>query len=108
MVTTRPAETKSGHGQKKAVVQSSYPESYQSQQLFITSAISMSWQMALAVLIPIVGGYYLDQYFKTAPWVTLAGLIVGVLLVVLIVRRTIKELPEYQKRHESSEKRGSK
>jgi F0F1-type ATP synthase assembly protein I len=97
MVVTRPAETKSGHGQKKAVAKSDYPDSFESRQLFISSAISMSWQMALAVLIPIVGGYYLDQALKTTPWITLIGVVLAFVLVALIVRRTISELPEYAK-----------
>ena len=97
MVATRPAETKSGHGQKKAVVESDYPDSYQTKQLFVSSAISMSWQMALAVLIPIVGGYYLDQYFNSSPWITLAGVVLAFALVTLIVKQTLKSLPDYTK-----------
>ena len=105
MVATRPAETKSGHGQKKAVAESGYPDSYETKQLFISSAISMSWQMALAVLIPIVGGYYLDQYFKTSPWITLAGVALALALVTLIVKKTINELPDYA---QPPKKRGGK
>lgn len=105
MVATRPAETKSGHGQKKAAADSGYPDSFAAKQLFIASAISMSWQMALAVLIPIVGGYYLDQYFKSSPWITLSGVVVAFILVALIVKRTLLGLPDYAKQ---DKKRGSK
>ena len=97
MVANRPAETKSGHGQKQAVAKVDYPDSFETRQLFISSAVSMSWQMALAVLIPIVGGYYLDQHFKTSPGLTLGGVVVALILVTLIVRHTVNELPEYAK-----------
>ena len=104
MVENKPAETKLGHGQKKAVAKADYPGSFEAKQLFISSAISMSWQMALAVLIPVVGGYYLDQYFKTSPWITLGGVLLALALVVLIVRKTISELPEYTKSTKESDK----
>lgn len=97
VATRRPAETKSGHGPKKAVPESTYPDSFETKQLFISSAISMSWQMALAVLIPIVGGYYLDQHFKTSPWITLGGALLAIILVVLVIKRTLNELPDYTK-----------
>lgn len=97
MVANRPAETSSGHGHKKAVAKVDYPDSFETKQLFISSAVSMSWQMALAVLIPIVGGYYLDQLLNTSPLITLLGVALAFVLVALIVRRTISELPEYAK-----------
>jgi len=49
--------------------------------------------MVIAVLVPVLGGYYLDQTFKTSPWLTLVGFVIAVVLVVLIVRRTINNLP---------------
>ena len=98
MVATNKAETKSGRGQTKIVSKDTdIPGSFEVKQLFISSAISMSWQMAIAVLVPIVGGYYLDQYFKTAPFITLLGMVVAVVLVILIVKKTIAELPDYTK-----------
>ncbi len=97
VATRRPAETKSGHGPKKAVSEVIYPDPLETKQLFIASTLSMSWQMALAVLIPIVGGYYLDQHFKTSPWITLGGALLAIILVVLVIKRTLHQLPDYTK-----------
>ncbi len=66
-------------------------------QLFISSVISMSWQMAVAVLVPVVGGYYLDRHFNSAPWITLFGLMLGVILCVMIVRRAVHNIPGFVK-----------
>lgn len=97
MVAKRIAETQSGHDQKKVKADKIYPESFASKQLFINSSISMSWQMAIAVLVPVVGGYYLDQHFKLPSWFIFGWFIIAVTLVVLIVRRTIHQLPEFTK-----------
>ena len=98
MVATRPAPTKSGHGPKESMAGSGQPGSLEAKQLFISSAIAMSWQMAVAVLIPIVGGYYLDSYFKSSPWITLLGVALAFVLVWLIVKRTVNALPDYAKK----------
>lgn len=66
-----------------------------SQKLFIGTMLSMSWQMAIAVLVPTVGGYQLDNHFKTAPVLTLIGLTLAVVGSVLLIRRAIKELNTY-------------
>ncbi len=98
MVATHKAETKTGHGQKKAVSsETDIPGSFEVKQMFISSALSMSWQMAIAVLVPIVGGYYLDQYFKTSPFITLFGMVLALVLVILIIKKTIADLPDYTK-----------
>ncbi len=95
MADKRPPKVLSNDGQDKANI--SYPDSFQTRQLFINSSISMSWQMAIAVMVPIVGGYYLDQHFKLANWFIFGWFVIAVALVVLIVRRTIKQLPEFTK-----------
>ncbi|MDL2342117.1 MAG: AtpZ/AtpI family protein [Patescibacteria group bacterium] len=66
-----------------------------SQKLFVGTMLSMSWQMAIAVLVPTVGGYQLDNHFKTAPYLTLIGLTLAVVGSVLIIRNALKELNVY-------------
>lgn len=56
---------------------------------FTSAAIGMSWQLALVVLIPILGGYKLDANLKTSPWWTLVGLIVGLVMSIVVVRRAL-------------------
>ena len=57
--------------------------------------LSMSWQMAVAVLVPTVGGYQLDDHFKTTPYLTLIGLMLAVLGPVLIIRQALRNLNVY-------------
>lgn len=60
---------------------------------FIRGALAMSWRLALVVLVPIIGGYALDQQYHKTPWLTLAGLalalvgVFGVLSGVLMEAR---------------------
>jgi len=42
------------------------PETKNTQVLFNSAAIGMSWQLAVVVLVPIVGGYKLDQRFHSS------------------------------------------
>ena len=62
----------------------------QARQLFLSAALSMSWQMAIAVLVPIVGGYELDKSLKTTPAFTILGLVIAMILCALVVSRALK------------------
>lgn len=75
----------------------SYPDSLEAKEMFLAKSLSMSWQLALSVLIPIVGGYYLDSYLHTQPWLTLVGVILALALSITIVWRTVATLPAYAK-----------
>lgn len=39
---------------------------------------SLGFQVALAIFIGLFAGVYLDGRFQTAPWLTLAGLLLGI------------------------------
>ena len=54
-------------------------------------ALGMSWQLALAVIVPIVGGYLLDVHYHKSPWLTLAGLAVAAIGVFGILSRVVAE-----------------
>jgi F0F1-type ATP synthase assembly protein I len=54
---------------------------------FIAVAASMSWQLAIVFLVPILGGYYLDIKFKTAPIFLLIGFVLAMTLSVLMIRK---------------------
>lgn len=47
------------------------------QRFVVAMALSMAWQLALVVIVPIVGGYMLDQHYHKSPILTLAGLVVA-------------------------------
>jgi F0F1-type ATP synthase assembly protein I len=66
-----------------------------SQKIFMSTMLGMSWQMAIAVLVPTIGGYKLDEHFGTTPYVTIVGLLVALAAMVAIVVRAIKNLNSY-------------
>jgi F0F1-type ATP synthase assembly protein I len=74
-----------------------------SQKLFMATMLGMSWQLAIIVLVPIFGGYKLDTVFKTSPVLTLIGLALAMIGMVLIVRRSIKELNKYMMTNKTKE-----
>lgn len=65
-------------------------------QQFVNSTISMGWQMALMVIIPVVIGVKLDDHFKTQPSYTLAALFLAVGGAAMIVSRTISNVKKDQ------------
>ena len=86
--------TGTGSGRRRDMA---YPDSLEAKEMFLAKSLSMSWQLALAVLIPIVGGYYLDGYLHSRPWLTLAGVVMALVLSIMIVWRTVAALPAYAK-----------
>lgn len=59
--------------------------------LFITMGIQMSWQLAVVVIVPIVGGYFIDGSAHTTPWFTLTGLVLAMAGVIVVLRRVLVE-----------------
>lgn len=74
------ATKRSGKKTASPAAQSSYQQS-----LFLSLALDMTWQMAIVVIVPIVGGYLLDHHFQTTPWLTVVGFVIagGGVFVVL-------------------------
>ena len=50
--------------------------------------MDMSWRLAAAVLIPIVGGYELDSRLGTTPYITVLGFLVAIAATGLVMWRT--------------------
>lgn len=63
-------------------------------RLFFTMVLDMSWQLALVFIIPIVGGYYLDQFFHTFPGLLIAGFLIAALGVVLVMIKIVNKANE--------------
>jgi F0F1-type ATP synthase assembly protein I len=64
--------------------------------VFFAMGIDMSWRLALSVLVPIIGGVYLDKVFHTSPVLLIVGFVVAIVSVIITIRRTLrlsKELP---------------
>jgi len=58
--------------------------------MFVSMVLNMSWQLAIVVIVPIVGGYMLDQRLHSSPVLVLSGLVVAVLATCGILWRTVK------------------
>ena len=57
---------------------------------FIMTTMNMSWQLAIAVLVPLIGGNYLDNKLGTGYAFFIAGFILAIALMALVVWRQIK------------------
>lgn len=57
---------------------------------FYAAALSMSWQLALVVLVPLLGGFKLDQHLHSLPLWTGLGFAVAMVGMVLVVRRQLQ------------------
>ena len=51
----------------------------------MTAALNMSWQLAIVVLVPILGGYALDSHFHSLPLWTAIGFVLAMLGMVAVV-----------------------
>lgn len=63
---------------------------YQS-NLFLKLALEMTWQLALVVIVPIVGGYLLDKHFSSSPWLTLVGFALAAFGVFAVLHRIVSQ-----------------
>jgi len=67
------------------------PQTKNTQALFNSAAIGMSWQLAIVVLVPIVGGYKLDERVHSSPLWTVVGLALAMVGMIVVVRRALSE-----------------
>ena len=59
--------------------------------LFITMALDMSWRLAIAVLVQIIGGFELDKRLDTSPAFMITGFVLAMLGMALVFWRTLQE-----------------
>jgi F0F1-type ATP synthase assembly protein I len=81
----QPAEAGSNDPRKPASVD---PSVYTT--LLVSMVLSMSWQLAIIVIVPIVGGYLLDQKLASSPIFVFVGLAIAILGMVGLLRRTVQ------------------
>jgi F0F1-type ATP synthase assembly protein I len=56
--------------------------------LFVIAAMDMSWRLAIAVLVPIIGGFELDKHLGSTPVLTIIGFIVAMAGLFVVLKRT--------------------
>ncbi len=61
-----------------------------SRRVLLVAAATMSWQLALVVLIPVISGAMLDKKLGTAPAGTLVGLAVALVGSVVVIRQAVQ------------------
>lgn len=54
--------------------------------------LQLGTTIVVATLLPLLAGIWLDGHFRTAPWITLVGLGVGMILAVTTVYSTISSI----------------
>lgn len=79
-------------GSKPAKIDSSQEERVRNtaMRMFTLSVLDLSWQMAIVVLVPIIGGYELDKHLHSTPWLTITGFIIAMLGTFVVLRRVLK------------------
>ena len=71
--------------------------------IFISMALSMTWRLAIVVLVPIVGGFQLDQWLNTTPVLTITGFFVAMVGIGLVFWQIMQTANQIQ-----APKKGSK
>lgn len=84
-----------GSARRSSEHTSSTSDSKLNQNAFVGIALGMSWQLAVIVLVPILGGYKLDGSFNSAPWLTLIGLLLSIVGSILVVRRSLAQFGNF-------------
>ncbi len=69
---------------------------FDARQQFVSAALSMGWQLAITILVPVFIGVKIDAHFKTAPSYTLAALFLAIGGAIMVVAQTIKQVNESQ------------
>lgn len=58
----------------------------------------MSWQLLVITVLPIVGGHLLDTHYDTSPVWVVAGMVVGLIGTIVVVRQTVRQLNDVMRR----------
>jgi F0F1-type ATP synthase assembly protein I len=58
--------------------------------IFVSMALDMSWRLAVAVLVPIIGGFELDRKLNTSPLLLIVGFIIAMAGMGLVLWQTLQ------------------
>lgn len=59
---------------------------------FYLAATNMSWQLAIVVLVPVIGGFKIDEHFDSLPFWTFIGFILAIVGMTVVVWRQLQLL----------------
>lgn len=57
--------------------------------VFFGAMLDMTWQMAIVVIVPIVGGFKLDGLLHTTPALTILGFLVAMAGMFVVMKRAV-------------------
>jgi F0F1-type ATP synthase assembly protein I len=60
--------------------------------VFIGAALDMSWRLAIVVLLPIIGGFELDQHLHMSPFLTIVGFLLAMGGMALVLWQTLQQV----------------
>ncbi|MDB5171016.1 MAG: hypothetical protein JWO35_710 [Candidatus Saccharibacteria bacterium] len=64
--------------------------SYEARAQFFSAALNMSWQLAIVVLVPIIGGFELDKRLDMLPLLTIVGFLLAMIGMAVVVWRQMQ------------------
>lgn len=77
--------------------------SNKNQTKFLAMALTMGWQLALVVLIPVIGGFELDKKLDLSPIMTVLGFFIAMVGFGLVLWRVMHLADtDYQRKSKSS------
>jgi F0F1-type ATP synthase assembly protein I len=79
---------------------SDFELSMQAKNQFIVTTMNMSWQLAVVVLVPLLGGHYIDQKFSTGYLFFGIGFVLALIGMSFIVWRQIKLIKPLTERNQ--------
>jgi hypothetical protein len=59
-------------------------------KVFVGMVLDMSWRLAIVVIVPIVGGFKLDEKLGTTPGLTITGFILAMVGFSLVCWQTLQ------------------
>jgi hypothetical protein len=102
--TTAPKKTPSPNGGEQQSVPAAVRVPNPKTEFFM-AALNMSWQLAIVVLVPIIGGFELDQKLNSLPALTVVGFVIAMAGMGAVVWRQLQRyaptLPPSTKGHRS-------
>lgn len=57
---------------------------------FVGAVLNMSWQLAIVVLVPLIGGFELDKKLNTLPVLTIVGFFIAMCGMAMVVWRQLQ------------------
>lgn len=82
-------------GMKETEVTTSSQDKQKSQSaVFVSMALDMSWRLAIVVLVPIIGGFKLDEALEMTPLLTIVGFLMAMTGMALVCWRTLRQAAE--------------